>query len=126
MSSAEKLKVIALGTTATPKRLNACTARGGLDLVCFSRMTDMVSRLQQEKYDVILVDSLHEEAFSACRDLVEMTGSPVVLLVNEAEVNWQNLYSWSVDGFLSDKSGETEMVARITALARRSKKLQVA
>jgi hypothetical protein len=125
MSFAAKLKVIALGTATTLKRLQVYVSDGEIVLVGFTSMVGVVSRLEQEYFDVVLIDSLHPEAFSSCRCTVAMNCSIVALLVRETEANWQNLGSWEVDGFISDESGKTEMVARIMALARRSRKVPV-
>jgi hypothetical protein len=125
MSFAAKLKVIALGTATTLKRLDVYVSDGEFVLVGFTRMSDVISRLEQEYFDVVLIDSLHDEALNSCRCTVEMNCALVALLVRETEANWQNLGSWEVDGFISDESGKTEMVARITALARRSRKVPV-
>jgi DNA-binding response OmpR family regulator len=124
MSTITKLKILALGTATTLKRLYAYDVDHTFDLVGLSLTNEVVELARQEHFDVILVDSACEGAFEICRTLSEISYSPVALVVRDAEADWQNLCSWSVDGFISDDSGKTEMVARITALARRCHRAQ--
>jgi DNA-binding response OmpR family regulator len=125
MFSITKPKVLALGTAVTLKRLGAYDVDHDIDLIGISSKNELVELVRHEHFDVILVDILHEQASAICRYLLEMNSSPVALLVRDAEVNWQDLCSWPVDGFISDDSGKTEMVARVTALARRCRKHQI-
>jgi DNA-binding response OmpR family regulator len=121
-----KLKVIVLGTDTVLKRVTTCLQHSSVDLVGLPLLTDVLSRLQQDNFDVILIDGIHAEACSACRRLAANSGVPIALLVRETEANWQNLCSWEVDSFISDEAGQIEMVARLAALARRKNKILVA
>jgi DNA-binding response OmpR family regulator len=125
MSSDIKPRVLALGTATTLKRLCAYDVDHNFDLTGLSNKNELIELAQRDHFDVILVDVLYDEASGICRQLTEMNCAPVALLVREAEVNWQDLCSWSVDGFVSDDSTKIEMVARLMALARRSRRLQV-
>lgn len=110
---------MALGNIMTIKRLNAWMDADGVDLVGLSGMSEAISRLQQERFDVILIDSLLEEAANACRCIFEMACAPIALIVREAEANWQKLCSWEVDAFVPEESGRVELLARIKAVSRR-------
>jgi DNA-binding response OmpR family regulator len=123
MPSSAKLRVIALGTATTRKRLNAFANAGDFEMISFSSIADLGACLHLESFDVILVDSLHPEASRACNTLLQNSRIPVALLVREKETNWQQLSNWEVDGFISDESGMIEMVARIKALARRKRRV---
>jgi hypothetical protein len=120
------LKIIALGTNTVLKRLNTCMLHSCVDMVGYPQLTDVISRLRQDSYDVILIDGLHDEACSACQYLAGNSSVPIALLVRETEANWQKLCTWEVDSFISDEAGQIEMVARIAAIARRKNKILVA
>ncbi|MBN1189553.1 MAG: hypothetical protein JXA46_07370 [Dehalococcoidales bacterium] len=97
-----------------------------IDLAGFPLFRDFLSRLQQDQFDAILIDSLQDEAFSACGYLIKNSNLPIALLIREREVNWKKLASWEVDCFISDEATNREMAARIVAVARRKNKIPVA
>ncbi len=116
-----KLKIIALGTSATLNWLSASISGEELDLKTFLHANEVFECLRQEKFDLVLIDMLHEEAAEACTRFVELDRAPVALVIRETEVDWQKLCYWEVDGFISDAASKNEIVARILALIRRSK-----
>jgi DNA-binding response OmpR family regulator len=119
MSINAKIRVMALGNTLTLKRLNACTVNNGVDIVGLSQTPEAIALLQSERFDVVLIDSLLEEAANACRYICDIACIPIAILVRETEANWQKLCSWEVDGFVPEESSKIELVARIKAISRR-------
>lgn len=110
---------MAIANTMTITRLNACMDNNGVDLIGIAKMPEAIARLQQERFDVILIDSLLEEAGEACHCICEIARTPIALLVKETEANWQKLCGWEVDGFVPEGSGKIELVARMRAISRR-------
>lgn len=82
-------------------------------------MDEAVDRLQQERFDIILIDSLLGEGDKACRCLGKISSSPVALLVREKDTNWKKFDSWELDGFVFEGASGTEVTARIRAISRR-------
>jgi DNA-binding response OmpR family regulator len=119
MCTSTRLKVMALGDALTIARLNTCIDTADVDLIGLSRIPEAIKHIKQEKFDVILIDSLLEEAGTACQSIYEMACVPVALLVRETEANWQKLGFWEVDGFVREESTRSELVARIKAVSRR-------
>jgi DNA-binding response OmpR family regulator len=120
MSANMKLKVMALGSILTIKRLYASVDQEGIDLVGISGMSEAFARLEQERFDIILIDSLIEELGDACRYFCKMACTPIALLFRENEANWKILGSLEVDGFVPEGSSKNELVSRIRAISRRS------
>ena len=123
MSSPAKIKVIALGTATTIIRLGTFAAGSDLEITGFTQLSGVTECLHHEEYDAILVDSQHADAESACRYLLEVSNVPVALLIRAKDADWQSYSSWMVDGFIAEESSNTEMAARIIALARRYHKV---
>lgn len=101
----------------TLKRLNI--GNYGIEIVKFSKISEAIDRVQQERFDIILVDSLTEEAGKACQYMFKIACAPVALLVRENDNDWKKLSNLEVDGFIFERSGSTEMIARIRAISRR-------
>jgi DNA-binding response OmpR family regulator len=119
MSIKSKLRVMAIGSLMTHLRLSTSLADNNVDLTCLSQTPEAILHLQQERYDIIIIDSLLEEAGYICQCLYSIAKAPIALLVRETEVNWQKLGSWEVDGFLPENSSQVELLARLKAIARR-------
>ena len=113
---------MAIGNTMTINRLNFWIDNKGFDLIGLSRIPEALAILQQERFDIILIDSLLEEAGNACRCIDKLACAPIALLVRETEANWLKLGGWEVDGFVPEGSGRLELAARIKAISRRRSK----
>ena len=110
---------MALGNIMTLKRLDASLDNEGIDLVSISGLSEAFARLEQERFDVVMIDSLIEEVGYACRNIYKLACVPIVLLFREREANWQKLNSLEVDGFVPVESGKYEFASRIKAISRR-------
>lgn len=108
-----------LGNTQTTRRLNANLSNDDVDMVHPSRIPEILELIQREQFDIALVDSQLAEAGDVCHLINQYTLIPVALLIPEQEVNWHQLNSWEVDGFVSNDSSQAELLARIKAIARR-------
>jgi len=65
-----------LANSLTIKKLKTCIGNKAVDLVGRSKMPDVIDSLDQERFDVILIDSLSEEAgYFGCSE----PGNPVWL-----------------------------------------------
>jgi DNA-binding response OmpR family regulator len=117
--SSTKLRVMAIASTMTILRLNANIDNNTVDLIGLTEISEAFSRLHQERFNIILVDSLLEEAGDICQYICKMACAPIALLVKEPEANWKKLGGWEVDGFLTEGSSKAELAARIKAISRR-------
>jgi DNA-binding response OmpR family regulator len=120
MTTVTELRVMVLGNPMTVKRIAECISEVGINPVPVSDVPEALTRLKLERFDVVVIDSLLTEAYSAVQNISESGRVPVALLTREHNTNWQNLRSWEVDGFLPEEAGNFELVARIKAISRRA------
>lgn len=120
MTTTARLRVLVLGNSITVRRLTECVTDAGMDLVSFTEFPEALVILKQEKFDLAVIDSQHNEARLAIQSIAQLGCAPVALLIRENETNWKNLRSWDVDGFVPEESGKVEFVARIKAISRRA------
>jgi DNA-binding response OmpR family regulator len=120
MTAVADLKVMALGNTMTIKRISDCVSNVGIELVSLTDTATALARLKQERFDIIVIDSLLNEAYSAVQSISELGCAPVALLTRENDTNWKHLRTWDVDGFVPEEAGNYELVARIKAISRRA------
>lgn len=100
-------------------KLQSCLNGATICTDYFSSGDDALYCLGKEDCDVILVDSLHNEAARVCRATRQDVRPPVALLVSGSSLNWGNYTGWDVDGFISEDAGSQEILARLKAIARR-------
>jgi DNA-binding response OmpR family regulator len=120
-----KLNVIALGNELKMQRIAACVSHGDINILSVSQIPEAKTRLQNGIFDVILVDSLLDEAEAVCRSFYELSKIPVILLIAGSETNWPHFCAFKVDGFLSEDSSNIELIARIKASARRKIQIRI-
>jgi DNA-binding response OmpR family regulator len=126
MSVMTKINVLALGNPLKMQRIAACVSRGNINISSVSQFPEAIIKLQDELFEVILVDSLFEKAESICHHLYNLYQIPVILLIEGDGANWPSFSNYKVDGFLSEESSNLELVARLKASARRKYRSQPA
>jgi DNA-binding response OmpR family regulator len=118
--------VIALVDEPKMQRIIACVSQGGINVSTVTDLHEAFIKIQNEAFDIILVDSLHDKAESFCQKFYDAFSIPIILLIDGDESSWPNFCSFKVDGFLSEESSNIELVARIKAFARRKTNLRLA
>ena len=113
------MRVIAFGNKMMIRRLTTSLARGGIEVVSLSEVSEAVALLKQERFDLVIVDGLMEEAGLVCHCISELRYIPVVLMIREAQADWRKLQSLDADGFIPDWAGQAELAARLRSIARR-------
>lgn len=113
------MRVIVFSSKITVRRLTASLAGKGVELVNLSEMGEAITLLKQERFDLVVVDSLVEEADTVCRCIVELGCVPVVLMVDKKRADWGKLQSLGIHGYLLQGANGTELAARLHAIARR-------
>jgi DNA-binding response OmpR family regulator len=77
--------------------------------------------LRWEHFDVALVDSLAEGVEVACCCISKLFKIPVILLVNESDVDWKRLQLLEPHGYIYEGTSGAEMAARLWAVMRRQR-----
>jgi DNA-binding response OmpR family regulator len=70
-------------------------------------------------FALAIIDSRIENAAPACSSLREAGDTPVALLIDAGDADWNQLQSMDVDCYLSETKDDNEMTARIRAILRR-------
>jgi DNA-binding response OmpR family regulator len=114
-----ELNVLAIGNEKKFRKITACVTHGNIKISAVTKLSEAVSKLQIEAFDLIIVDSSFEQFESVCQYFYENFRIPVILLVYGNNPHWSDYCSLKVDGFLCEESSNTELIARIKASARR-------
>jgi DNA-binding response OmpR family regulator len=112
-------KIAALGSTFHIERLCSSISSPAIIITRLPNVPEALDILKRESFNVVVIDSLHEEAQLACQSISKVSLIPIALLVTDKGTNWDKVYYWNVDGYVSEESGNTEILARIKAISRR-------
>ena len=93
----------------------------GISVASASDGIAAVNMLKRERFDVALVDSLAEGAEVACCCISKLFRIPVILLVNESDVDWKRLQLLELDGYIYGGTSGAEMAAWLWAVMRRQR-----
>lgn len=102
------------------QRLTARLNQNEVSLKGCSTACDVPLILQQEPFDIIIVDHLFQDTETLCKNAVKKSRMPVAVLFNRSVTDWKKLTAMEVDGYLPDEAGSPELMARIRAFSRRS------
>ena len=114
------MKVMAIGDQRMIAELTATLAGSGIEMVTFTETAAAMGALRQEKFDVVVVDSLLAIAAAVCHDVGERGNVPVVVMVRGTKVDWAALRSLNADGYILPGTGRSELMARLRAILRRN------
>lgn len=111
---------MAVGEQLTHKRLQSRLISHEFELFFITDIGEAYRFQSSNQVDVILIDSLFDRAGEAIHAFGLQPQIPVVLLVHEPVGNWKTLNHLHADGYIPENSGNSELIARIKAIARRS------
>jgi hypothetical protein len=114
-----KIKVLAISNSNTIQRITSSISGKDLQFVNVSTLPDAIAIINKDIFDLILVDSQTEKSELACKQLFLTTRIPIILLTPGNNANWPDLCSYKVDGFISEESSNTELIARLKTSVRR-------
>lgn len=113
-----KHKILAVGSHIMLKRLQSKLDHDQFILIGCSNPQEVAVILEQESFDMVIIDNLISDAEALCRTISKIVQIPVTLLLQESPANWRNLGSLTVDGYLPDAGSSTEFMARLRAYLR--------
>lgn len=114
------MRMLLVGDKNTITGLTTFLSEYGTEITAFSEAIEVASAANRKKFDVAIVDSEIDEAAAICNYFRSFYGIPVVAVISEAEVDWANLQTLKVDGFITFHMGRSELIARLRAVLRRS------
>ena len=113
------MRIIAIGTKLMTKRLILALAGSEFELLIASETLEAIVLLKQDKFDLVVVDSLARGIETTCRRIRELGRVPIVLMIGQRQVNWKEIESLDIDGYIPQGVNGAELVARLRALTRR-------
>jgi DNA-binding response OmpR family regulator len=113
-----KHKILAVGGQLMSKRLSHKLDSEQFTLIHCPDPQAAAAILEQDEFDLVIVDNLIHGAEALCRELSLDTPIPVTLLMQEKPLNWKSLGLLSVDGYLPDSGSNLEFTARLKAYLR--------
>jgi DNA-binding response OmpR family regulator len=119
MFSEIKQKILVIGNPMMVRRLSSKIDREQFSMIGYDNPDEAVSLLQNEQFDLVIVDNLVRNADLVCFRTSAMGDIPVTLLLQCKPVDWRNLETLKVDGFLLDSGTNAEFNARLRAYIRR-------
>ena len=113
------MKIMAIGTKFIARRLISALAGSDFELVCPSEVLEVETLLKQDKFDLVVVDSLAKGAETTCRRIREVGSVPIVLMIGQERPDWKEMQSLDMDGHIPQGVNGAELVARLRAVLRR-------
>jgi len=119
------MKILFIGNELMAQRLYRAFEKEDINIISSRDVPSISESIETNKSDLVIVDSTIAGAEEICHRICNLEFVPVVLMVNEAEISWKTIGNLNIDGFISTDAGDTEILARINAIYRRSKKTQM-
>jgi len=113
------MKVIVIGSRATVHRLIVSLAGKDHEVVSLSKVHEVINLMELEKFNLVVVDSLREEAAAICSYARELDGIPVALMVGQKQPDWAKTQSLGINGYLPREANGAELAARLQSIVRR-------
>lgn len=101
------------------RRLAASLAKEEIEVV------STIQAPRQGRFDLAVVESSVEGAETVCRNIKQLWGIPVVLMVKGEQADWERLQSLDSDAYIPEGIGATELAARLRAVVRRRRNRQM-
>ena len=112
-------KILAIGNPIMVRRLAAKIDRDQFTVTGCNNADEAAGLLENDQFDMVIVDNLVHNAGFVCKTAAVAGEAPVTVLLQEKPVNWRELGSLAVDGFLTDSGTNAEFMARLRAYLRR-------
>ncbi len=113
------MRIMAVGTKLITRKLILALAGSEFELVCPSDIAEVVTRLKQDKFDLVVVDSLATGVETTCRHIRDIGNVPIILMIGQEQPDWKGIQSLGVNGYIAQKVSGSELVARLRAVLRR-------
>jgi len=113
------MRIIAIGSKFMTRRLILALAGSEFELLSPSEVLEAITLLKQDKFNLVVVDSLAKGAETTCRRIRELGSVPIVLMIGQEQPNWKEMQSLDIDGYIPQGVNRVELVARLKAVLRR-------
>jgi DNA-binding response OmpR family regulator len=114
-----KLKILVLGSKNIVRRVANSLVNTDIEIGYRQNISDAITAIKNEKFDLALVDSSLENLESACYRITWQCRIPVVLIIKGTSTDWKVLRSMDADGFIPEEANNMELMAYFTSIASR-------
>ena len=83
------IRAIVFRSKTTAKKLTKSLKGVGGRMVSLTELPQVIAPLKQEAFDLVLIDSLAEQAVGVCHYIREFAAIPLVLIVHEGRTDWK-------------------------------------
>jgi DNA-binding response OmpR family regulator len=118
------MKILFIGDILVAQRFQLALAKEDLTIISDPNRPLIPGLIEQNKFDMVIVDSLMRGAEEICHRIHNLATVPVVLMVDDAEKSWKSVLTFDADAFITQHDNNLEILARIAAVYRRSKRTQ--
>jgi DNA-binding response OmpR family regulator len=115
----KQLRVPAIGSQVMLRRLLSRVDAEEVSITGCSDAWKATYLLEQEQFDIVIVDHLIKDAQAVCKLHYEIAKVPVALMPGDKWIDWHCLRGLEVDGYLPESAGSSKLTARIKACSRR-------
>ena len=113
------MRLMVLGSKAMAREITSALAGQGIEVIYTPDGLQTIALLKKERVDLAAIDASLDDAEVACRCISELFSIPVVLIVSEADADWEKLQFPETDGYIFAGASGAEIAARLQAVVRR-------
>jgi len=89
------------------------------ELIVTRELSQAITPLEQEEFDLIVIDSLANGVKAACQYIRTFGDVPIVLMMSQREPDWEEIQSADLDGYIQRWVNGAELIACLRAMVRR-------
>jgi DNA-binding response OmpR family regulator len=116
------LKILFVGPELVAQHFTAALGQEDITVVRDGDLQAILNSIGRNEPDLAIVDSSLPAAELVCKRIGDLEIMPVVMIVNQSLESWTRLQPVCADAFITESATNPEILARIRAIYRRSKK----
>jgi DNA-binding response OmpR family regulator len=113
------LRILVLANKNTVRRVVNSIQESDIDITCQSDISEVLTLLKNEKFDLALVDGYMDDIEALCYRITWQCRTPIALIIKGTHADWDILRSLDVDGFIPEEAENVELLAYFSTIARR-------
>jgi DNA-binding response OmpR family regulator len=114
-----QLKIYVIGNKNITRRVASALAGSDIEACYQNNISEAISLLMKEKFDLVLLDGYMDDLDSTCYRITWFCRTPVALVINGSEDDWDTLRNLEVEGFIPEEVNNVDLVPFFTSIALR-------
>jgi DNA-binding response OmpR family regulator len=115
------IRVLSLGNINKNQKVASSLEGTPIDFVPMTNHSEACTTLNQEKFDLFLLDAAIPDYEEVCRQISSQHNLPVALLYQTEGADWKKYRSLDAQGFIPEESNKDELLAQLKSISRPSK-----